>query len=143
MNTQITSGTMMMREGTSLPKSLAVQSVPYGHDWREMKAVDCYSLDREVRSSGWSLFCFAGELRTFVLGRGGEPSVRRGIGRLAGRVSDLHFNCLQVNLLQKRFCGIPYTSFSAHPYHIQDGSYLHVTPEAIPSFTTRVIRSLW
>jgi hypothetical protein len=143
MSSDIKAGTMLMREGVFLPSSVTVQSVPYCDTWRELKGIDTYTLDREVRSSGWNLFFVAGELRTRVRGRG-AVSLRRGIERLATRVSAAHFNCLQIGeIVRKHFLGFPYLALSAHAYHIQDARSLHVAPAAPVDFVSRISRLLW
>lgn len=143
MSTDMMAGTLLMRDGTFLPKTLLIQSAPYCEAWRELKGIDTYTLDREARSSGWNLFFVAGELRTSVFGES-KASVRRGTERLANRVSSSHFNCVQIGrILRRRFLGIPYLSFSAYAFHIQDNRSLGVSLAAPVSLVTRMFRRLW
>lgn len=143
MSTDLKAGAILMREGVFLPPSLSVQSVPYCDSWQQLKGIDTYTLDREIRASGWNLFFVAGELRTSVQG-GGTTSVRRGIERLADRVSATHFNCVEISrIVRKHFLGIPYLSFSAYAYHVQDARSLKPIAASKANFATRMMRSLW
>ena len=123
-------GTMMIQEGLLLPESLGLESDGYSENWRSVRNLDAFSLDRKVRAFGWNLFCMAGQVKAIALGRGGEKGVRRGIQRITAKVRSLNFNCLGLTeIVQRQFLGIPYLSISAQSYHIQENCLLQSKDE--------------
>ncbi len=69
----------MIREGTSLPRTLHFESEPCVPGWRLVKHLDGYGLDRKIREAGWTFFCQAGESNATVFGIDKEKMVRRAI----------------------------------------------------------------
>jgi hypothetical protein len=143
MRISLKPGTMMMREGTSLPKTVAVSSVPYCDHWRKINGLTSATLDRALRGVGWNLFFMAGELRTFVPGNGQEESVQRGIARLAARAHASNFNGLQLTgIVRKWSFGIPFVVFTANAFHIQEGSELKVPAISKKGLSRRIINAV-
>jgi hypothetical protein len=121
-------GTMMIQEGLLLPTTVELESDSYSEGWRSVKNLDSFSLDRNIRTSGWHLFFMAEQLQVIVFGCGGEKTVSRGVKRIAVKVRSLGFNCMELTqIVIRHFLGIPYVVISAHPYHIQESYLLQST----------------
>jgi len=119
MPDQIQAGTMMLYESANL-QSLALEGDSYCTDWRSLGTSASSGLESRVRALGWTLFFLAGEIRAVVPAWGGHNTLRRGVKRLLARTHLLHFNCLEVNEIHRKyFLGVPYLSISANPRHIQ------------------------
>ena len=118
---QIQAGTMIVFQSANL-QPLALNSEPYFRNWRSLGIAESLGLDRLVRAKGLNFFFLVGEIRAFVPAWGGHNTLRRGVKRLLAQIQLLHFNCLEVtDVRRKYFLGVPYLSISANPRHIQQG----------------------
>jgi hypothetical protein len=121
----IEAGSIFVREGTALPKTLPIESELYVHGWKAFKNLDAYRLGRKLHDAGWTFFCLAYETKATVFGIDAEKMVRRAIERiLANREAEAKkFNCLEVARVawwnSKRFMGIRHVTASARFRHIQ------------------------
>ena len=68
MQDKISSGTILIKEGTALPAALPFESEPYSSGWRLVKDLDGDGLDRKIHEAGWTFFCLAGETKVTVFG---------------------------------------------------------------------------
>jgi hypothetical protein len=144
METEIKVGSMIVQNGTPLPKVLNLQSAAYCEGWRRIKGISSTVLDQTLRTAGWNRFYIAGAMRTLELGNGKDACVKRGIARLAARAKASNFNCLQVNGIDRKSSfGISFVSFSANACHIQEGSAIRIAEPAAGSTKSRFIKSLW
>jgi hypothetical protein len=144
MESQITIGTMIMRDDLELPKKFAIRSETYCTGWRRIRGISSTILDRTLRSEGWNRFYIAGTMRTLELGNGKDDCVRRGIARLAARAKASNFNCMQVTgMSRKSSFGVPFVSLSANACHIQEGSEMKVAAPLAGSSGSRFMKSLW
>jgi hypothetical protein len=118
----IKTGTILMKDGTSLPDAVQLECEPCATGWRLVKNPGGRELGRKIREAGWSFFCIAGELKAMAFGFAGRRTVRRATKRLLGNLEWEKFNSLEITqVVTKRFLGLPYTSVSAHSRHIQQG----------------------
>ena len=121
----IKAGTILIKEGTLLPEALRFESDPYAPDWRLVKDLDGYGLDRKIHEAGWTFFSLAGEIEATVFGFDGQKTVRRAVKRILAKLKSEKFNSLEITrVTSKRFLGVPYASVSARSRHIQESMFL-------------------
>jgi hypothetical protein len=125
MRQTIKAGTILIKDGTSLPEALQLESEPCAPGWRFVNNLDAYGLDRTVREAGWTFFCLAGEIKTTVIGFEGLARIRRAVKRILAGAKSEKFNSLEITeVASKRFLGVPYVSISARSRHIQGSMFL-------------------
>lgn len=118
-------GTILIEEGTLMPECLRFESEPYSDDWRAVKNLDGYGLDRKIRETGWTFFYMADEIRASVFGFDREKAIGRAVNRLLANLKAEKFNSLEITrVAAKRFLGLPYVTVSAHSRHIQGSMVL-------------------
>ncbi|HYD16470.1 MAG TPA: hypothetical protein VEB03_00535 [Candidatus Nanoarchaeia archaeon] len=118
-------GTMLMREGIVLPKSVPLDSTTYANGWRTVTGYDNFSLDRKLRTVGWGLLFIAGEVKSISVGPHSESTVRRTVSSVLGKIRALNLNCASVtSISDRRFLGIPYTVVTGSAYNLQHGQQL-------------------
>jgi hypothetical protein len=125
MPDKISSGTILIREGTALPAALPFESEPCSSGWRLVKDLDGGGLDRKIHEAGWTFFCMAGEIKTIVFGFEGHKRVRRAVKRILASLKMEGFNSLEITrVAPKHFLGVPYVSISTRSRHIQESMFL-------------------
>jgi hypothetical protein len=127
MAEKITTGTILIKEGTPLPECLRLESEPYSKDWRLVENLDSRGLDRKIREAGWTFFFMAGDAHATAVGSDPEGTTRRAIKKVIASMELDGFNCLEIaQVAAKRFL-VPYVNVSAHPRHIQQSMFLFRT----------------
>ncbi len=127
----IKTGTILIKDGTSLPEALRFESEPCAPGWRSVINLDGYGLDRKIREAGWTFFCLAGEIKTIVFGFEGQRRVRKAVRRILARLKMERCNSLEITrVASKRLLGVPYVSVSARSRHIQESMFLFRAREA-------------
>ena len=122
MSNDVQVGTILM---SGWPQVLGVESSPFSENWSLVKPLDGLALEHRIRGAGWHLFFVASEVKVMFLGAIGAKRVHRALHRILGKVSQEHFNGLEVTgIVAKRFLGLPYTIVSAHSRHVQQDCYL-------------------
>ena len=112
------------------PQVLGFAGEPYSGHWSLVRAhdgiaIDCKIIDRKIRAAGWNFFFIASEVRVMFFGVLGAKNIRQAVNRILGKVSDQHFNGLEVTaIVARHFLGLPYTIVTAHSRHVQQGCYL-------------------
>jgi hypothetical protein len=128
MAEKITTGTILIKEGTPLPECLRLESEPYSKGWRLVENLDSRGLDRKIREAGWTFFFMAGGANATAVGSDLEKTTRRAVKRVLASMTSDGFNCLEIAQVGvKRFLGLPYVNVSAHPRHIQQSMFLFQT----------------
>ncbi|MGZ4989056.1 MAG: hypothetical protein ACXWBP_13490 [Limisphaerales bacterium] len=103
-----------------MAQTLAITSDPYIGNWSIVRCLDGFALDRKIHAAGWNFFFMAGEVKAMFFGVVGAKNIRKGLKRILAKMSDRHFNCLEVTgIAAKHFAGVPYTLISANWRHIQ------------------------
>lgn len=121
----VEAGGIFMREGTSLPEILQLESERYVSGWRFVKDLDGDGLGRQIQDTGWMFFCLAGHIRATAFGRERQEAVRSAVRRLPTKLKSEKFNSLEITgIVSKRFLGLPYVTVSARSRHIQDNIFL-------------------
>jgi len=131
---KISSGTILLKEGTALPEALRFEGEPYSSGWRLVKDLDGDGLSRKIQEAGWGFFCQAGEIRTTVFGIDEEKMVHRAVAHILAKPPSEKFNSLEIlhvaSAASKRFLGVTYVTVSARSRHIQEGPFLFHAVEA-------------
>ena len=119
------SGSIMLRDGVVLPKSVPVEMYRFTRGWHSVSGDDKSSLSRKLRTVGWNLVFVAGEIKSISVGSHGEVAVRRTVCSVLSKIGALSLNCANIaSISNKRFLGIPYTVVSGYAYNLQHGSRL-------------------
>jgi hypothetical protein len=118
-------GTLFMKEGTPLPKTVAIESDPYLKGWRRVKTLGSSGIDRKLCEVGWNFFYMAGEVNAMAFGSDSEKTTRRAVKKAIAKMKSDRFNCLEISRVAvKSFLGLPYVAVAGHPRHIQESIYL-------------------
>lgn len=125
MAIDIVAGTVLVRAGFLLPRSVNVKTDRYSTKWDIITAPDAFMLDHSLREAGWSFFFTADAVHAITFARREGKNARQALDRILSRVQAQNFNCVEVTEIStKRFLGIPYMSVCAHGRHIQRGQTL-------------------
>ena len=115
----IKSGTVLIENGTLLPKSVVLSREAYSKGWASV-ANSRLDLEKDIRDAGWTFFFLAGAIHSNVFGFNAETAVHTAVERLIQDARALNCNCLQIGeVTMKSFLGLPFASVSAHSRHIQ------------------------
>jgi hypothetical protein len=123
MSANNTSGTILIRENTSLPAGLGVESEVFLPGWRVVKNLDRSTLAGNIGGANWTFFRLAREIRATVFGIDEEKMVRRAIKEILARLKSEKFNSLEItrvtSVASKRFLEVRYVTVSAQSGLIQ------------------------
>jgi hypothetical protein len=118
----IQTGTILIQDGTLLPKSLTLESAPYSTGWTSVSNVRSEFL-KDITRAGWTFFFMAGKIEANVFGFDRQKAVHTAVERIIADTESRHCNCVEITqLTMKSFLGFPYASVSAHSRHVQGGS---------------------
>lgn len=119
-------GTVLIgQESPRMAEALALQSDLYFENWSVIRTPDGFALDDKIHAAGWNFFFMAAEVKVMFFGAAGANKILNALQRIFGKVKPQNFNCLEVTaIVAKHFLGVPYTSVSVHPRHIQQSSQL-------------------
>ena len=67
MTDTITAGSILVEEGTHLPKSLLLQSESNSNGWAVIKDARS-TFEKTIQEAGWTFFFMAGEIKAIVFG---------------------------------------------------------------------------
>jgi len=125
MAEKINPGTILIKEGTLLPKGLQLESDPYSKGWRLVKSPGSPGIDRKLCEAGWTFFYMAGEVDAMAFGSESEETTHRAVKKAVAKIKLEKFNCLEISqVAAKGFLGLPYVTVAAHPRHIQESIFL-------------------
>src|SRR5258708_27130678 len=123
MTDTITAGSILVEEGTHLPKSLLLQSESNSNGWAAVKDARS-TFEKKIQEAGWTFFFMAGEIKATVFGFDRQKAMRAALKRLITDVRSQHCNSIEITqVMSKSFLSVPYVSVSAHPRHIQKGMF--------------------
>jgi hypothetical protein len=116
-------GTVLIgEESARMKETLALQTEPYFENWSVVSSLDGIALNDKIRAARWNFLFMADEIKSTFFGAIGEDKIRGALRQIARKVRHQNFNCLEVTaIVAKHFLGVPYTTISAHPRHIQQG----------------------
>jgi hypothetical protein len=125
MAEKINAGTILIKEGTLLPKGLQLESDPYSKGWRLVKSPGSPGIDRKLCEAGWTFFYMAGEVDAMAFGSESDKTTHRAVKKAIAKIKLEKFNCLEISQVAARhFLGLPYVTVAAHPRHIQESIFL-------------------
>jgi hypothetical protein len=118
-------GAILIDTSPWITHHLGLESEPYSGDWRLVKVLAGFSLDRKIRASGWNFFFMATEVKAIIFGALGTKNIQNALKRILEKVRGQHFNSAEVTgIVERRFLGLPYAVVSVHSRHIQQSCYL-------------------
>ena len=122
---QIQVGSILIEESPRMTQVLGLESEPYSGNWRLVKVLRGFALDRKIRASGWNFLFMATEVKATIFGALGTNKIQKALKRILEKVEGQHFNSLEVTgIEERRFLGVPYAVVSAHTRHVQQSCYL-------------------
>src|ERR1035441_3014546 len=77
----IAAGSILIKEGMPLPKSLVLESEPDLNGWAARKTARP-TFEKELREAGWTWFFMAGEIKTTVFGFDRQKTLHTALQRL-------------------------------------------------------------
>ncbi|MGA3019415.1 MAG: hypothetical protein ABSF62_20000 [Bryobacteraceae bacterium] len=117
----IPAGSILMREGMTLPNSPLLQSEPDLNGWEVVKTARS-TFEKELQEAGWTWFFMAGEIKTTAFGFDRQKTLRTALQRLIAKVTSQHCNSIEITqVMSNSFLKVPYVSVSARPRHLQKG----------------------
>ena len=124
MTDTIAAGSILVEEGTYLPRSLLLQREPDSNGWATVKDARS-TFEKTVQEEGWTFFFMAGEIKTTVFGFDRPKALRAALKRLTTDAKSQYCNSIEITrVMGKSFWRVPYVSVSAHPRHLQKGMFL-------------------
>jgi hypothetical protein len=128
MKNEITTGTVLIKNGALLPKDLQFETEAGVPGWRYVKYFDVRGMDRKIQKTGWTFFCLAGEVKATAFGIDPQRMVRTAIERILAKSTSEDFNSLEITQMASagsdRFPLIRYMTVSAQSRQIQEGMFL-------------------
>ena len=119
----ITAGSILVEEGTHLPKPFLLQSESNSNGWAAVKDARS-TFEKTIQEAGWTFFFMAGEIKATVFGFDRQKALRAALKRLIADVKSQHCNSIEITrVIGKSFLKVPYVSVSAHPRHLQKGVF--------------------
>jgi hypothetical protein len=135
---QISSASLLIADGTTLPESMDLKTDTYCDGWSLIRTVGSAELGRRIHDAGWHFFYLASGVKATVFGFRSNVAIRRAMKRLIAEVTSGRYNCIQIeNVRTGSFLGIPFVSISARPRHIQKSQVL--MPRELTR--TRIVRT--
>ena len=114
MTDTITAGSILVEEGTHLPKSLLLQSESNSNGWAAVQGARA-TFEKAIQEAGWTFFFMAGEIKATVFGFDRQKTLRAALKRLITDVKSQHCNSIEITqVMSKSFLRVPYVSVSAH-----------------------------
>lgn len=119
----ITSGTVLIQTGAARPQCFQETNEVCPTAWMSIgSTLNPRELEAELSRTGWTFFFMANHLRTRSFGFDPVKRLAAALRTLVGSIREQGCNCIQIDAVATRsFMGIPYTSVSAHPRHVQKG----------------------
>src|SRR5579864_8053498 len=95
MPATITAGSVLVKEGIHLPKSLALQSESDSNGWAVVKDARS-AFEKTIRESGWTFFFMAGEIKATVFGFDKQKALGTALRRVIAEVKSQHCNSIEI-----------------------------------------------
>jgi hypothetical protein len=122
MQDLITAGDLLVQEGTSWPRSLALQAEADSNGWAAVKD-NRSTFEKAVQEAGWTFFFMAGEIKATVFGFDRQKALCTALKHLITDVKSQHCNSIEITRVVGKSClGLPYVSVFAHARHLQRGA---------------------
>ena len=89
-------GSILIEESPRMTQVLGLESEPYSENWRLVKVLRGFALDRKVRASGWNFFFMATEVKATIFGVLEANKIHKALKRILEKVKGQNFNSLEV-----------------------------------------------
>lgn len=123
--TTIKRGSLLLAEGTLLPKSVLLESRPCVPAWGWLENATPKGLKELIQQAGWNFFYLATELETTGWGWDTEAAMQKAIRRITAQTKAAQYNCVEIKHVEARqFLGISVVKMTAHSRQIQEKSSL-------------------
>jgi hypothetical protein len=86
MPQEVQVGTILTKEWPRMSQLLGLESEPYSGNWRLVKVLDGFALDRKIRASGWNFFFMATEVKAMFFGTLEAKKIQNALKRILGKV---------------------------------------------------------
>src|SRR5260370_32271237 len=107
MTDTITAGSILVEEGTHLPKSLLLQSESNSNGWAAVKDARS-TFEKTIQEAGWTFFFMAGEIMPTVFGFDRQKALRAAFKRLIADVKSPHCSSIEITrLIGNTFLKVP------------------------------------
>jgi hypothetical protein len=121
MTDTITAGSILVEQGSRLPKSLRNESESESSGWAAVKGARS-AFDKAIQEAGWTFLFMAGEINATVFGFDRQAALHAALKRLIVDVKSQRCNSIEITqVINRSFCRVPYVSVSAHARHLQKG----------------------
>jgi hypothetical protein len=77
----IKSGTILIEDGVTLPKTLLLESTPYSSGWTVVSNSRS-DFEKDINLAGWTFFFLAGNIEATVFGFDRQKAVRTAVDRI-------------------------------------------------------------
>lgn len=133
-------GTILIRENTLLPTSLALQGEAFLPGWRIVRDIDVHGLGRKIDEAHWNFFYLAGEIKAIVFGHEQPGALCKAVKQILAKQEGQKCNSLEItSVTSKSFLGIPFLSVTANSRHIQESLYLVPVAGLAPGATAAAV----
>lgn len=114
-------GSLLLAEGTHLPASVLLESVPCAPGWKLIQNVTLLGFKEVISQAGWYFLFIATELEATVYGWNKETALRKATERITEQSKAAKYNCVEIMRVEaNRFLGIPFVRIIAHSRQIQE-----------------------
>ena len=140
MSPRNASGTILIRENTVLPASLALESEAFLPNWRIVREIDVYGLGREIEDHIGTSSIWPEQSRQSSSAMENPDPCAQQSGQILAKRAGQKWKALEITgVFARRFLGIPFLSVAANCRHIQESLCLNPGREAaarIPAAAT-------
>ncbi len=125
MESSVQAGTILMKGWPESMQLLGLETEMCSGEWRRLKVLNGFALDRKLHAAGWNFFFMATEVKAIFVGKIGATKIQNALQRILRKVKQQHFNGLEVTaIVARRFLGVPYVTVLAHSRHMQKSCFL-------------------
>jgi hypothetical protein len=118
-------GTILMKEWPGKPQLLGLETEPWSGEWRQLKLLDGFAVDRKIHAAGWNFFFMATQFKATFFGTIGAAKIQQALNRILEKVKEKDFNSVEITaIVSQRFLGVPYVTVCAHSRHMQKSCFL-------------------
>jgi hypothetical protein len=72
-------GSILIEESPGMTQVLDLESEPYSGNWRLVKVLRGFALDRKIRASGWNFLFMATEVKATIFGALGTNKIQKAL----------------------------------------------------------------
>jgi hypothetical protein len=119
---EMRSGSVLIKDGSRLPRRLQLETQSLPNGWEMIQRLDGNELSHRLGQIGWDFVPVAGGIRATALGFNQNRAMLRAISRVIARGQLSFFSCLEItDVALHRILGLHSVMVSARPRLIQQG----------------------